>query len=530
MFKKFLILMVLTVLAITSSMAMDPVRIAGQASSTNVKNVTLDLTIRVYDASNNEIYHVGIPDIYFDQESAFSFVWDALFVNYNPLYLLKIENSLNGIILFESRLDKVINAQTQYRAYVDPDEINGAPTAGLVLVSNGVTTEWSTISPSMLSPLIDLQTAYDNSANSAPYVSAGGVNFGNGKIIDVTGNKIKIVRERTAGGNIGSAFNASVSNPEDGYSAIAASVQDINYDDAAFIDAAGSEYSAIEGKLDEGTSKWFGLLGAAVNMDGGLPTPSILKAGVIGVTPLTTAAGALGVTFGGNDYAGYFVGDVNVTAAVTANTYNGFTLPAGDAPFTGDVLASTGMNKTLEWVTPSGGGGGGTVTSVSVVSANGVSGTVATATTTPAITLVLGDIVPSSVNGYILPPVDGTSGQVLTTDGSGVTSWTTVSGGGGGGGASWLLGGNLGTTPPDMFLGTLDAQDVVFKLNSTIAGTIGLDNNTSLGLNSMHNVVQASITQVWVQKLYILLPQEPRIQPLVINQCTRIVQEIIILA
>ncbi len=43
-------------------------------------------------------------------------------------------------------------------------------------------------------------------------------------------------------------------------------------------------------------------------------------------------------------------------------------------------------------------GSGGTVTTVSVVTANGVSGTVATATTTPAITLTLGAITPSSVN------------------------------------------------------------------------------------------------------------------------------------
>jgi len=41
--------------------------------------------------------------------------------------------------------------------------------------------------------------------------------------------------------------------------------------------------------------------------------------------------------------------------------------------------------------------GSGTVTSVSVVSANGVSGAVATPTTTPAITLTLGAITPSSV-------------------------------------------------------------------------------------------------------------------------------------
>jgi hypothetical protein len=44
-----------------------------------------------------------------------------------------------------------------------------------------------------------------------------------------------------------------------------------------------------------------------------------------------------------------------------------------------------------------GGGGTGTVTSVSVSSANGVSGTVANATTTPAITLSLGAITPLSV-------------------------------------------------------------------------------------------------------------------------------------
>lgn len=56
---------------------------------------------------------------------------------------------------------------------------------------------------------------------------------------------------------------------------------------------------------------------------------------------------------------------------------------------------------------------GGTVTSVSVVTANGVSGSVATATTTPAITLTLGDITPSSVN------VSGlTASELVITDAS----------------------------------------------------------------------------------------------------------------
>lgn len=49
------------------------------------------------------------------------------------------------------------------------------------------------------------------------------------------------------------------------------------------------------------------------------------------------------------------------------------------------------------WAVPPGSGGSGTVTTVSVVTANGVSGSVANATTTPAITLVLGAITPSSV-------------------------------------------------------------------------------------------------------------------------------------
>lgn len=111
----------------------------------------------------------------------------------------------------------------------------------------------------------------------------------------------------------------------------------------------------------------------------------------------------------------------------------------------------------------------GSVTSVSVVTANGISGTVATPTTTPAITLMLGNITPTSIvaTGSIesktsfileetgagtdtitlqapvsiassytltLPVDDGTLNQVLTTNGSGVLSWTTSGGGGSPGG------------------------------------------------------------------------------------------------
>lgn len=61
-------------------------------------------------------------------------------------------------------------------------------------------------------------------------------------------------------------------------------------------------------------------------------------------------------------------------------------------------------------------GASGTVTSVSVTTANGVSGSVATGTTTPAITLTLGAITPTSVNG-------------VTLSGSGAASALTIAAG-----------------------------------------------------------------------------------------------------
>lgn len=65
-------------------------------------------------------------------------------------------------------------------------------------------------------------------------------------------------------------------------------------------------------------------------------------------------------------------------------------------------------------VTPGGGGGGGdgTVTSVSVVTANGVSAAVANPTTTPALTFTLGAITPSSVSTGAVTSSALTSGRV----------------------------------------------------------------------------------------------------------------------
>lgn len=116
---------------------------------------------------------------------------------------------------------------------------------------------------------------------------------------------------------------------------------------------------------------------------------------------------------GAIDVLGSSSGDITINAQSAAGTYN-FNLP-NTAGNSGQVLTSQGgLTSAMNWTTPT----TGTVTSVSVSTANGVSGTVATSTTTPAITLTLGAITPSSVASS--GAVSGTTGTFSGMSTSGV--------------------------------------------------------------------------------------------------------------
>ena len=101
---------------------------------------------------------------------------------------------------------------------------------------------------------------------------------------------------------------------------------------------------------------------------------------------------------------------ISINSSVMSTKYTDINLIAGSVM--GIATANNDTTKQVD-ITLSQTGGIGTVTSVSVVTANGVSGTVANPTTTPAITLTLGAITPSSVN------VSGlTASEIVITDAS----------------------------------------------------------------------------------------------------------------
>ncbi len=112
----------------------------------------------------------------------------------------------------------------------------------------------------------------------------------------------------------------------------------------------------------------------------------------------------------------------------------------------------------------SSGGGSGTVTSVSVATANGVSGSVANATTTPAITLTLGAITPASVAA-----VGNVTGANLS--GTNTGDQTTITGNAGTATALAANGANCSAGSFPLGVDAAGAAETCTALPVTIAGT-----------------------------------------------------------
>jgi Repeat of unknown function (DUF5907) len=96
-------------------------------------------------------------------------------------------------------------------------------------------------------------------------------------------------------------------------------------------------------------------------------------------------------------------------------------------------------------------------------------------------TLTTGDLLFGSATNTLGKLTAGTSGYVLASGGPGVAPiWTAP----GGGSTGWSLTGNTSTIPGTNFIGTTDAQRLVFKTNNTEKVTILENGNVGIGNNN----------------------------------------------
>jgi hypothetical protein len=175
-------------------------------------------------------------------------------------------------------------------------------------------------------------------------------------------------------------------------------------------------------RLGSGTADATTFLSGDQTYKTALTAVSIVTAnGVSGTVATGTTTPAITLTLGaitpssvntaGSVTAASFTGSGSGLTAVPTGSLNG---TVGTANLgTGVASATTYLAGDQTWkTTPL-----GSVTTVSVVTANGVSGSVATATTTPAITITLGAITPTSVAA-----TGAVSGSTLAGAGSAITA------------------------------------------------------------------------------------------------------------
>lgn len=146
---------------------------------------------------------------------------------------------------------------------------------------------------------------------------------------------------------------------------------------------------------------------------------------------LTTPRTIQGVSFNGSANINIINGTGFVKATGATISYDNSTYQ----PLATNLTSIGGLANTSGFLKNNGSGvftyenpaGSGTVTDISIVSANGISGSVATSTSTPAITLSLGAITPTTVNGVTITnllPKTTTSGAAQSPTASSTTTVT----------------------------------------------------------------------------------------------------------
>jgi len=214
----------------------------------------------------------------------------------------------------------------------------------------------------------------------------------------------------------------------------------------------------------------------SVDVSGG-STGLTFSGGPVTTTGTITMAGTLGTTHGGTNLTSYATGDIlyasasNVLSKLTATT-DGYVL-----------TLSSGVPV---WAAAP---GAGTVTTVSVVTANGVSGSVSNPTTTPAITLSLGAITPSTVNGLTLTAVSvgftiagGTTSKTLTVPLDASVSGTNT------GDQTITLTGDVTGSGTGSFATTIAAAAVTYSKIQNVSATNRLLGRFSSGAGSIEEV------------------------------------------
>jgi hypothetical protein len=207
--------------------------------------------------------------------------------------------------------------------------------------------------------------------------------------------------------------------------------------------------------------------------------PNITSIGTLGSLAVTGNITAGNANLGNAVTANFFVGNGSLLTGLPggtniANGNSNVNIPAAN----GNVNISAAGNANILVVT----GTGANITGTANITGNANVGNLGTTGLLVAGTSNLGPVGNVTITG-------GSNGQVLTTNGTGGLSWTTVSGGGGGGGANISNGNsnvNIATANGNITMGVAGNANIVTVTGTgvNVAGTLNVTGNATFGAKS----------------------------------------------